>query len=157
MITLYSGITAGTFYELPASKEFPNSFVLSCEELEFDYLVPADSFRRYRAHNRLVSNLVAYEVKGTTGDRPTIAYVFTPGIGEVQMSKWSLRVVRRSAYNDLIESQTGPAKRPENQRSALRVVLRNAYYLVYEVTNVATLVVPTIFDQALSKAISNHA
>lgn len=152
---IYSGMPPGTFYELH-SKEMPNTYVMSCIDLEYDVHFDVTTAKRYRSHNRLVSNVEAHEVRSHLPDVGVIAYLFTPGIGEVVVEPWSLTVIRRSAYNDLIASQSDPvSRRPNDRRSALKLVLNNQQYLVYEATNVATLIVPTQYPDALDKAISN--
>ncbi len=152
-ITIYSGMSPGRFYKI-SSPELPNTYVLSCADLDFDIKLDVDQIKRYRPHNRLIPNVLAHEIKQP--DSSTVAFLFTPGVGETHLGNGYLNVVRKSAYNELIERSADPTKRPEAKKSLLRLTLRTQYYLAYTVTNVATLIVPTTYDAALDRAVSNN-
>ena len=151
---LYAGTQPDIFYKAPHTARFPNSYILPCVEIEDDVRLDAPNVRLYRAHNRLVSNVTAYEVRVK---QQVVAYLFTPGVGDVVMVPESLTVIRRAAYAELVASASDPARKPDDRRTAFRRILQNQNYYVFAATNVATLIVPAKYDEGLDKALSNSS
>ena len=143
---LFGGVPIGRFYPvIGETRTFALPVVeLECE-IEVTNLVP------YQAHSRIVSHVEAFEA--FVGDT-LVAYVFKASTGDVKATQQFISVIRPGSLASLLSDKSFK-DRPPNKKSIIQLVLRNPSYLVYDVNNVATLIVANRYSTSLDPAISN--
>ncbi len=143
---LFGGVPAGRFYAVSGESR---TFALTVVEMEYEAVV--DKLVSYQAHNRIVPHVAAFEAfVGET----LVAYVFKASAGDVKTTPQFLSVIRPGSLASLLNDKSFK-DRPPNKKSIIQLVLRNPSYIVYDVNNVATLLVANRYSPSLDPAISN--